>query len=235
MTNALIAIEEVVSRFMLKYEQSTDRAIPYTEHACDCVQHFELFDSNTPVTTKVDVETLGYIEMPDDMVGFNDLLILQSNGLFWSCTEKTDIITTTTFTGLVEGVDDTIGEGADIDLPKSDTYGGVGGVNDYNYTLDWTGRRIYVRGITDETVALQYTGTGIEATGTTYVPALIIPMIDAYLLWKKAVMDGDVRIEEMRTKAYEKEEYKVRNFINSMSYSQWHDVLLGLTTQAQQR
>jgi hypothetical protein len=232
-TPALISVSEVVDRYLLKYKKSLDDAFIYTEHACDCIQYFNLYDGNTPITTKVTVQPNKYIVMPTDMVGFIDLLVLQTTGRWWSCTEQTDIITTTTFTGGVEGLDATIGEGANISQPKSYDYGAVGGVNDYNFSVDWTARRIYVRGFTTETVVLQYSSTGLEVTGTTYIPVLLIPVIDAYLLLKETYwLPQFTRERDMREKDYTKRKLEVRNFLNSLSYDQWRDVFLSITSQS---
>jgi hypothetical protein len=233
-TNGLISIEEVVTRYLFKYKRGIDDYAIYVEHAGDCFQAFNLYDGQEVNTVKVTVDTTNkWIDMPDDMIGFNDLFVLQTDGRFWSCTEQRDIISTTTFTGLVEGRNSAIGEGADITFPKSDTYGGVGGVNDYNYTIDWKARRIYVLGITTETVALQYTSSGIVVGGTTYIPAMMIPVIDAYLGWKETYwIPALMRLGDVREKGYIKEELKVRNFINSLSYNSWHDLFLSLCTQA---
>jgi len=231
-TEALVTINKAVDDFLLGYKKPTDDAFIYLRHACQCFQDYTLYDGLESVITKVTVNANKWIDMPSDMIGFNDLLVLQSNGRFWSCTQQSDIITTTTFTGLVEGRDSTIGEGAAITDPKVDTYGGVGGVNDYNYSEDWKTRRIYTEGFGTETVVLDYMSSGIEATGTTYIPVLIIPMIDAYLLWKETYWIPNIAKErEAREKDYNKAELKIRNFINAMSYNQWRDLLLSITTQ----
>jgi len=232
-TPALIDINQAVSQYLLKYKKSTEDALIYTEHACLCFQDFSLYDGNNLVTVKVTVTANKWIVMPSDMVGFNDLMVLQTDGSFWPCTERDDMITTTTTTAGVEGRDSTIGEGAALADPKSSTYGGVGGVNDYYYKKEWKERRIYTEGFTTETVVLQYTSTGIEMSGTTYIPTLIVPMVDAYLLWKESYWIPTLfRERESREKDYKNRRMEARNFVSSMSYNQWRDLFLSMTTQS---
>jgi hypothetical protein len=231
-TPALVSINSMVDMFLLKFELSTDRAWLFTQHACDAVRELHLYDLPNLVTTKVSVSALGIIEMPTDMIGFNGLYKFV-DGVKWSFTRRDDVITTTTTTLGVEGQDTTYGEGSALKDPKSDTYGGVGGVNDYYYKIDWKARRIFIEGQISDTVMLEYTTSGIEMTGTTYVPDMVTPVIDAYLNWKDCFLDPRLeRYAEQREKSYLDKENRVRNLVNSMSYDEWHDLLLSLTTQS---
>lgn len=229
--NALIPITEAVDRFLFKYKISTDDAFIYIEHACNCLRDFQLYDSGDVVSEKVSISALGIIEMPDSMVGFNGLFI-PINGELWSFTPKDTIVNTTTTTGGAETQDSDFGEGVAITDPQSDGYGAKGGVNDYYYTIDWKARRIFCEGITSDTVLLRYVTSGVEMTGTTYIPEMITPMLDAYLLWRSSYWLPALKRERRLLEAdYDKAELKIRNFINAMSYDEWHDLLLSLTTQ----
>jgi len=230
-TSALIDINQIVDEFLLSYKKSTEDSFIYLQHACNCVRDFKLYDSQDVITQKVSISALGIIEMPSDMVGFNGLF-KPYNGEWWPFTRKDSLINTTTTTLGVEGNDSTFGEGSGVQDPKSDAYGGVGGINDYYYKIDWKARRIFCEGITSETVALKYVTTGIEISGTTYVPTFITPMIHDYLLWKECYwLPGLERYSDMREKNYNRSELKVRGFINSMTENEWHDLLLSITTQ----
>jgi len=237
-TDALITLDQVVSRFMLKYELLPERAVSLTEHAANCLRDYYLYDAPDLQISKLSVNTLstnvGYVTMPDDMIGFNGIAV-PMDGEWWHFTQKDSIVNTTTTTLGIESVDTAFGEGEGITDPKNDTYGGVGGVNDYYYKVDWDARRIYTEGISTGTVAVMYTSSGVTASGTTYLPEFITPMLDAYLLWKLSIMNGDVRSEQLREKSFEKSELKVRGFINSMTYSEWSDLFASLTTQSPQR
>lgn len=231
-TNALIPINQAVDEFLLAYKKPTEDAFLYLQHACNCVRDYHLFDSPNVVSTKVAISALGIIEMPVDMVGFNGLYDT-TTGELWSFTRRDGIVTTTTTTLGVEGQDSTFGEGVALQDPKSDTYGGVGGVNDYYYTIDWKARRIFCEGIKSTTVLLRYTTTGIEISGTTYIPTFVSQLVHDYLLWKECFwIQGLERSAASREKTYTKTEDKIRNLINGMTADEWRDLLLSTTTQA---
>jgi hypothetical protein len=234
-TPALIPIEEVITRYLLKYRKSTDDAFIYIEHAANCYREFRMFDSDQQVTSKVTITANKLIEMPADMVGFVDLFT-PIGGELWSFTEKKYIVNTTTFTGLVEGRDSTVGEGVDITLPRTTGYAAVGGVNDYNYTIDWQARRIFIDGMDTATVILVYVSTGIEITGTTQVPDFLTNMIDNYLLWKETYWLPElVRERQARERDYINAKLSTRNFMYAMSYNSWHDLIVSGFIQAPQR
>lgn len=231
-TNALISINEAVTRYMLKFKLPTEDAFIYTEHACDALRELHLHDLPNLVTTKIAVSALGIIELPADLIGFNGLYVFV-DGYKWKFTYNDDLITTTTITGGAETQDEDYGEGVAVKDPKTDTYGGVGGVNDYYYKIDWKARRIFVDGITSDTVVLEYVSSGIELTGTTYIPVMALPVIDSYLKWKESYwIPGQERYADMREKSYNNAVMKVRNFVEAMTYDEWRDLLLSLTTMA---
>jgi len=231
-TSALIDVNTIVDRYLLKYKKTTEDSFIYLEHACNCIRDFHLYDSPDLVTEKVSISALGIIEMPTSMVGFNKLYKF-TDGVKWSFTQRDDVITTTTTTLGVEGQDSTYGEGSALKDPKSDTYGGVGGVNDYYYKPDWKARRIFVEGLISDTVMLEYTTSGVEVSGVTYVPEFITPMIDNYLLEKETFwMPELARERDSRAKNYTNAENRIRNLINAMGYDEWRDLLNSITTMA---
>jgi hypothetical protein len=231
-TPALVSINSMVDMFLLKFELSTDRAWLFTQHACDAVRELHLYDLPNLVTTKVSISALGIIEFPTDLIGFNGLYKFV-DGVKWSFTRRDDVITTTTTTLGVEGQSTTYGESSALKDPKSDTYGGVGGVNDYYYKIDWKARRIFIDGLISDTVMLEYTTSGVETTGTTYLPDYCTPVIDAYLQWKMCfLVQGMERYADQREKSYTKATDKIRNLVNGMTADEWRDLLLSITTQA---
>jgi len=234
-TAALIPLEQVVSRYLFKYKLDTDDAFTYTEHACDAYRNFRLFDSNQVVTAKVTVTANKLIEMPSDLQTFVDLCI-PIGGAWWSFTERREIVNTTTFTGLVESRDADSGEGVELSTPRTTGYAARGGINDYNYTLDWEARRIFIDGLDSGTVVLLYTSSGIEVSGTTQIPDMLIPLIDSYLLWKSSYWIPDLIKQRVALERdYTNTRLSIRNLINSMSYNRWRDVILAGFIQAPQR
>jgi hypothetical protein len=231
-TPALINVETAVTRYLLKNKRSTEDAVIYVEHACNAVRDFHLYDLPNVVSEKIAVSALGIIEMPSDMIGFNGLFT-PLGGELWHFTRRDGIVNTTTFTGGVEGQDSTFGEGSALTDPKTDTYGGIGGVNDYYYTIDWKARRIFCEGIKSATVLLRYTTSGVETSGTTYIPEMLTPALDAYLLWKECDwIPAMMKFSDMREKSFIRAEAKVRNLLNSMTVEEWHDLFLSTTTMA---
>lgn len=234
-TNALLTVEQAVTRFLLKYKKPTEDYITYIELACNAIRDFSLYHGGDTTAEKMTVDSNKWIDMPDSMIGFNDLCI-PIDGEWWSFTERKAIVNTTTFTGLVEGRDSDSGEGVAIRDALTSGYGARGGVNDYNYTIDWKQRRIYLDGIDSGTVVLIYTTSGISTTASTYISDLLTPVIDSYLLWRETYWQKDlVREREMRGKEYEREVLKARNFINSLTYNQLRDLLLSSATQTAKR
>ena len=234
-TSALIDIETVISRYLLKFKKSTEDYVSYLELACNCVRDFSLFHSANVVTAKVSVTANKIIEMPDDMLSFVDLCY-PMQGRWWSFTRQNDIVNTTTFTGLVEGRDSDVEEGVDIPHALSSGYGAKGGVNTYNYMIDWEARRIFVDGIESDTVVLKYVSSGVTVNGTTYVPDFLTPVIDSFLLWKETYWVANLaRERQLREKDYTNEVLKARNLINSLTYNELRDLLLGASTQSVKR
>jgi len=201
------------------------------------VEDFNLYDGNFVCTQKVVIDPLKFIEMPDDMLQFVDL-VTPIRGAWWSFSEKNQIVTTTTFTGLVESRTDAEGEGVAIDQPRVTGYGAKGAWNKFRYTIDWASRRIYVDDVytADDYIVLIYVSSGIKATEETTVPSFLVPVIEAYLLEKETYwMPELVRERPMRHDAYWREKMRVRDLINSMNFNQWRDLILSNTTQTPQR
>jgi hypothetical protein len=233
-TSALVTVNSIIDRFLFKNELPTDRAWIYLEHACDAVRELHLYDLPSLVTEKVTIDANGIIELPSDAIGVN-VLYKFVDGVKWKFTQRDDIITTTTTISGVEGMDEDYGEGEALVDPKTSTYGGVGGVNDYYYKIYWKARRIFVN-IKSDTAVLEYVTSGIELSGSTYIPDYCTTVIDSYLEWKRSLLDERLmRFAESREKSYDKASLKMRNLINAMSYDEWRDMLLSITTMSPQR
>jgi hypothetical protein len=237
-TSALTTIEKVATSFLFAYKHSTEDYSLYVEHLCRAIQDFNLYDGQLVVSEKVTIDpVLKCISMPDDMQQFVDL-VTPINGTWWSFTEKSQMVNTTTTIVGVESRDSTQGEGVTMDQVKVTGYGAKGGWNKFRYTVDWVSRRIYVDDTYESTdyIVLLYVSSGIKATEETTIPTFLVPMLDAYLLLKETYWIPEVaREREIRDRDYWREKMKVRNLINSMTYNQWRDMFLGSYTQAPQR
>ena len=234
-TNALISIEEVTTRYLLKYKKTNDDYTIYLEHICNCVRDFQLHDSHSFRSEKVSVDSLGIIELPDDCVRVHDICVAY-RGEWWSFTERPDMVNTTTTVGLVETQDSDFGEGVALLDNKTYTYGAKGAVNAYYYKLDWNERRIFCDGIKSDTVLLKYVSNGINADGDTYIPEMITPVLDAYLLWRETYWLPElIRERQAREKDYHNERLRLRNLLNGMTISRWKDVFWGSITLSPKR
>ena len=234
-TSALLTLEQVVTRYLLKFKRPTEDAITYTEHAANCVRDWNLYNGNKVTTAKVSIDANYVIEMPTDFIGFVDLC-WYFKGRYWSFTRQRNLVRTVTEVGDVESRDEDYEEGQPIAQPVTYGYGARGGVNAYNYTIDWAERRIIVMGVYSDTAILMYTGSGVEVGSDTYVSDLITPVIDTYLLYMETFwITNFVREREMRRKAYNEEVAKARNFINSLSYNELRDLILNGATQGLNR
>jgi hypothetical protein len=235
-TEALIPVEEIVTRYLLKFKRSSEDYILYLEHLCNAIRDFNLYDGQFVVTQKVTLDaTKKWIDLPRDFVSFIDL-VTPMRGQWWSFTEKDRIVNTTTFTGLVEGRDEAQGEGKIIDQSRVTGYGAKGGWNKFKYTLDMNARRIYCDDAITDYIVLMYVSSGIKATEETMIPEMLTPMLDAYLLWKESYwMKELVRERDSLERDFQKERSKIRHLINSMSINQWQDILYSTATQSPQR
>jgi hypothetical protein len=237
-TAALISIEKIVTDFLFAYRKGTEDYPLYVRHAAVCFQDFNLYDGEIFQTTKVTINpTLKCIEMPDDLLKFIDLVIPIKGG-WWSFTQKDNIVTTTTMVGAVETRDPLQGEGAKIDVDRVVSYGAKGAYNKFRCTVDMVTRRIYMDNIytANDYMVLLYVSSGINASGETKVPSFLIPVFDAYLLWKETIIDLNLaKLHDQRFDQYWKEKMKVRNLINAMSKDQWLDIFASGYTQTPQR
>lgn len=230
-TDALVKLSDTVDRFMLKYKLPMEDGVLYFEHAADCLRNIMSKHSNTTITAKTSVGSNGIIEMPDDMIGFVNLYV-QSGGEFWSFTEKSRMVNTTTGTVGVDEVQD----GTGVVDALTWGHGAVGGVNDYYMHTDWGARRIFLDGLTSDEAVLVYTSSGLVVGDDTLIPAEATETIDAYLLWKKSWFDGASRSErDARKRDYydELQQLRILNFMPTADMLR--DIFWGTTTQTPQR
>ena len=224
-TNALLPIEEMVTRFLFKYKKSSEDFSLYLEHACSLLRQYRTFDSHEVVTDDVAVDASGIIEMPDDMIAFKDLCV-SKDGEWWSFTLRPAKVNLTTDAGFTDGLRDNL----------TDTLGARGAVNQYYYCIDWEARRIFCDGIKSDTAVLKYVSSGIKTTGTTYMPDMLSELLDAYLLLKETYwIPGIAQERPLRDKEFKDEKRRIRNLLNSLTSSQWNDLFWGLFSQNPRR
>jgi hypothetical protein len=234
-TNALISVEQAVTDYLLGYKKTTEDYITYLRHALVLLTDFMIHDSQEARSEKLSIDSLGIIEFPTDMIRVKDVCVAW-NGEWWTMTEKPNMINTTSFVGLVETHDSDFGEGVAIKDGTSTTFGSKGAINDYYYMVDYKARRIFIDGLVSDTCLVKYVSSGISASETTYIPILIVPMLESYLLWKESFWIPElVRERPMRQKDFENERLRVRNVLNSKTASQWKDIFWGSMSQSPKR
>ena len=237
-TSALISIENATTDFLLKYKRTTEDYIVYLAHACTLLTDFMIHDAAEARSEKVTVNSLGIIEMSSqcpDLIKLKNVCVAY-NGEWWTMTEKPNMVNTTTTTAGVEGHSSTFGEGIAIPDGVTDTFGARGGINAYYYMVDYKARRIFIEGLVSDTVLIKYVSSGIIVSGTTYIPIMLIPMLESYLLWKESYwLDKVMKERPMRERDFTNERLRVRNVINSKSASQWRDIIWGSFSQSPKR
>ena len=202
-TNAIIDINDVVDGFMFAHKLPTEDAVIFTEHACRCYVDIRMNHSNEFNTLKVTTDANGIIEMPDDLIKLHYVFI-PVGGEWWSLTERPLIVNTTTISSGLETQNSLEGEGVDIADPQNITYGGTGGANEYYYMVDFEARRIFVDGMNSGDAVLRYISSGLNLDGNTLINVACVPVIESYMMWKKAWWDGSSANE----RDYRKQEYK---------------------------
>lgn len=234
-TSALITIDEAVSRYLLKYRKTTDDYAIYLEHAANCLRDYMIYDAKEARSEKVSIDSLGFVTIPSDALTIKDICTAK-NGEWYPMTLRQEMVNTTTTTAGVEGFDSTFGEGVTVLDPITDGYGAVGGANEFYYSIDMRARRIKVDGLTSSTALLRYSSSGINISGTTYIPDILTQVLDNYLLWKETYwLTEFTRERESRKQDYNNEKLKLRFLLNSLSASQWKDLFWGLFTQTPTR
>jgi len=234
-TSALITLEQAITDFLLAYKKTTEDYVLYLTHGCRLLTDFMIHSSQEARTEKIAVSALGIIEMPSDLIRLKDVCV-DRNGEWWTMTERPEKVNTTTTTLGVEGQDSNFGEGVALKDGYTYTYGATGAVNDYYYAVDMKARRIFVDGLVSDTVLIRYVSSGIKATETTYIPILIVPMLEAYLLWKETYWISELMRERgVRADDYKNEKLRVRNVLNSLTAMQWRDIFWGSFTQTPKR
>jgi hypothetical protein len=189
-TAGIIKIEDIVDSFVLRYKVPMDDHLLYVDHACAFYRHIRTHHAGGYKETKVDVDSLGFIDFPSD---YMDLvkLYLPKDGSIWTFTRNDNLVTTTTLVDGADTFDSTYGEGTDIKDARITGFGAVGAVNEYYYTIIEDDRQILVSGITSDEVTMRYKTSGLNLSGETYVPSIMEDAIMAKLKKEKAYIDGD--------------------------------------------
>jgi len=230
-TNGLKSLEQVVNEFLFKTKRAKDEYFRFFQFAIDGVRHMRMLHmKGVGKWVKLNLNANGTIAMPDDYVSFIGVVVPIA-GQFWYLTEKENLVITTT--GGV--IDPDEGEGVDINDSYSGGYAGSGGVNLEGYfKIDERYRRIWINSTDRTKVILLYNSSGVNLTGTTYVPQRAVEPIHTFMLTKDAMFTGDAKMASYYalelTKAID-----ILKYVEAPSAIEFRDVLYSIMNQLPQR
>ena len=225
-TLALIPLNKIVDRFIFKYKLPENDYANYYEHAADCVRELNIHAISSYQETLVTVSSLGVLSMPTDMLGFVGVGLVYK-GEIWYFTQN-QYMRIKKPTGLPQTMP--------TDFQSTwYAYGAKGGTNIFYFRIDWDGRKIYIDGAEGEDVLLQYTSSGLEASGATTVPAIANMTIDAYLRWAQGEIDGKSINEQMKRQRYYEDQFRLLKLQSLPALREIRDYFLSMMTQSIQR
>jgi hypothetical protein len=179
---ATISLQTIVKRFILKFKINEDDFVNYLEHAADCFRDLNISHLSYFLQTNLTLDTVGKIAFPVDMIDFISIGKLEDD-VFYTFVQSTDLSVPT------------------VAYTHSD-----GDWNKYFYYIDWPNRILYCQSLISEEITLRYVSSGISTTAETMVPIQCTQVIDAYLRWMQAQMDGaTLGDQQIRKNNYEEQ------------------------------
>lgn len=223
-TAALISLNKIVDRFIFKYKLPEDDYVNYYEHAADCVRELNVHAISSYTEVELEVSSLGVLSMPSDMLGLVGVGLVYK-GQIWYFTQNQ-------YMRIMTDADDTMP--TDYQSTWS-SYGVKGGANIFYFRVDWDNRKIYIDGAEGEDVLLQYTSSGLVASGATMVPAIANQSIDAYLRWAQGEIEGKSINEQMKRHRHFEDQFRLLKLQSLPALREIRDYFLSMMTQAIQR
>lgn len=188
---ATVALQTIVKRFILKYKIYEDDYINYLEHAVDCFRDLNISHLSYFKQADLTLDAVGKVSFPNDMIDFIALGVIRDDVFY------------------------TFVQSPDLSIPTSVSSYDGSAWNKYFYYLDWPGRQIYCQSLPTETVTIRYISSGINSGAETMVPVQCTQVIDAYLRWKQAQMDGAGLGEQ---------QIREVNYVNEVRHLQWQQL-----------
>lgn len=126
------------------------------------------------------------ISLPSDYVSFISLSI-PHQGRMWTFTRDEELVITSDGTPPSDTMSVSDGEGINVaDNGVVIGVGSRGGVNKYYYKMDRKHDRIIVSGFSFDHAILEYVSTGIETTGTNYIPRVAVRCLEYFVRFMEA-------------------------------------------------
>ena len=219
--SGLKTLKQVVDETLFLAKKPNDEYFRYLQLAIRGFRDAKLFHlKGFHKVAKLTISAIKTITIPDDYISFI-AVVVPINGEYWTLTEKGSMVFSQ-----VGALDSDDGEGVDVDDSYNATYGQVGGINSQGYvTLDEASNRIVVNSVQSgrTEVMLLYISSGINESGTdTYIPDRVVPMIQFYILYKDAIMQG-LPYQHLQDE-YFREQDKVR-YLEAPSFSSIRDAI----------
>ena len=163
---AIISLQTIVKRFVLKYKINEDDFVNYLEHAADCLRDLNISHLSYFKQADLTLDGVGKVSFPTDMIDFISMGVV-INDVFYTFMQSTD-----------------------LSVPTTAVSYGTGDWNKFYYYIDWPNRVLYCQSLVSEVVTVRYISSGITSGADTMVPIQCTQVIDAYLRWMQSLMDG---------------------------------------------
>ena len=200
---ATISLQTIVKRFILKYKIFEDDFVNYLEHAADCLRDLNISHLSYYIQANLTLDGVGQVAFPGDMIDHIAIGKIEDD-VFYTFMQSTDLTVPSTLTDYTSSA-----------------------WNRYFYYLDWPGRIIYCQSLPLEEITVRYISSGISTTAETVVPVQCTQVIDAYLRWKQAEMDGASLGDLQIRKAFYDEQIRHLQWQQLPTLEQFKDTWLG--------
>jgi hypothetical protein len=218
---AIVKISNVVMSYLNEIGQGTDdffRLLQIvTEGLSTELNVTHAYSIKAYFTTVSSVNT---VDFPSDLIKLSRVGIL-IDGLVYTLTKNNNIALNQ---GDICGVEMVADENLDAQrMPTTLNYARGGGFNIASYTVN--DRTVIFKGsLADQTIVLEYKSSGINMSGETFIPTLLIPPLKEYLNWR--LTKADKSASQLSKFEAKKEFYRVkREYIKRKNPFNMHDVL----------
>jgi hypothetical protein len=200
---ATVSLQKIVKRFILKYKIYEDDFLNYLEHAADCLRDLNISHLSYYIQANLTLDSVGKVAFPTDMIDHIAIGKIEDD-VFYTFMQSTDLTVPTTLT----------------DYTSSEW-------NRYFYFIDWPNRVYYCQSLPLEEITVRYISSGVSTSAETVVPIQCTQVIDSYLRWKQAEMDGSSLGDLQIRKAFYDEQIRHLQWQMLPTLEQFKDTWLG--------
>jgi len=199
-TKAFLTLKQIVSSYLNeKGIYTKENVMRYLILVKEGYTEINIYNTSFFTTYKTVVNVANMIYMPDDMIDYLRILVIE-NGELWELGRNDDIAFSTLGTCLID-VAEQSNLNATRDIPAFG-YGVSGGYNVGNYRVDKHARTITFEGyMVNKDVIIEYSSSGVSMSAETYVPVALSPVLKNYI--DKIVAVRDDTMPEYKVKSKE--------------------------------